>query len=124
MYLEGRKHLFNSTITEDNLPVKQIVIDLGYWRKHPNLHGYIVKNFANGVDECQTIELRKDDIIKIIQAIKLNELPHTTGFFFGTSDKSHETVINDLHIFNLALGWLQGGEPKNEYRYVTYLASW
>jgi hypothetical protein len=23
--------------------------DLGYWRKHPNLHGYIINTFAEGV---------------------------------------------------------------------------
>jgi hypothetical protein len=27
--------------------------EVGYWRKHPDLHGYIVETFADGVDACQ-----------------------------------------------------------------------
>ena len=69
--------------------------ELAYWRKHPNLHGWmellwIQKTNAqtdrddrdsgfNGVE----LELTWEDIERLEQAILGNDLPHTQGFFFG-----------------------------------------
>ena len=58
MYLEGRRFLrTNWENPEANLKrgkyrVKEETLELAYWRKHPNLHGFIVQTFADGVDEC------------------------------------------------------------------------
>ena len=83
MYLQGHQYFSNRTQTIDDFPVKEIIVELGYWRKHPNLHGAIVETFADGVDECQNIELARSDIEKLLKIVKSNELPHTQGFFFG-----------------------------------------
>ena len=40
---------------DDKYDIESMDVDLGYWRKHADLHGYIVKTFAKGVDECQKI---------------------------------------------------------------------
>ena len=32
----------------DGYPVTSTRIDLGYWRKHADLHGYVVNTFADG----------------------------------------------------------------------------
>ena len=74
MYLEGEKHLFTdfrnpqSIPLEDGYRLKTRVVELGYWRKHPNLHGYIVNTFAEGIDNCRPIALEANDIEKIIDA--------------------------------------------------------
>lgn len=94
--------------------------EIGYWRKHPNLHGYIVNTFANGVDECQKIPLSEDDIKNIIQAVKTKSLPHTTGFFFGSSDGSEDKYTIDT--FNKALD-VMNSTPKSK-RSIYYQASW
>lgn len=31
---------------------------IGYWRKEPNLHGFIVENFADGNDDCREEAVR------------------------------------------------------------------
>lgn len=129
MYLEGRKYIMEdwsnpaNNETEEGFRVKQKVYELGYWRKHPNLHGYIVQQFANGEDKCQEIELGQEELIKLIEAIKNRELPHTTGFFFGQSDGSDEEAQEDLSIITRALIWLQVKDDRN-YRSVVYRASW
>lgn len=92
--------------------------EIGYWRKHPNLHGYIVQNFADGVDECQSIPLSIDDVRNIIIAVEDNDLPDTTGFFFGVSQP--EDMVPTLKIFREALDKM---ENDSTYR-VTYQASW
>jgi hypothetical protein len=98
-------------------------VELGYWRKHPNLHGYIVRTFAGGKDECQNIDLGVNGIRTIIAAIRAKELPDTTGFFFGVSDSSQEQIDQDIAIFERAVAWLETEEP-GIFRSVSYRASW
>ena len=71
---------------------------IGYFRKFNALHSYIVKTFANGVDECQDIILYKEDVEQIKKVLdevlnahqqveKAKELlPTQSGFFFGGTD--------------------------------------
>ncbi len=123
MYLNGRKNLWDRKRVEDGFTVNSVEIELGYWRKHPNLHGFIVKTFANGKDECQVIELDEDKLKQLIAAVEQDRLIPTTGFFFGASDGSEKE--GDLKILNAALAWLNGVENKgDEYRTVYYQASW
>lgn len=92
--------------------------ELGYWRKHPNLHGFIVQTFAHGVDECQEIPLSMEDMALILAATTKDDLPVTTGFFFGQSrpeDRDHT-----LTVINAAISWLSE-DPARE---VYYQASW
>lgn len=96
---------------------------LGYWRKHPNLHGYIVKKFADGKDECQRIDLNIEALLAIIEAVKAKILPHTEGFFFGKSEGTQEELNADLIILRRAAEWLAAAE-ENFPRSVYYRASW
>jgi hypothetical protein len=122
MYLEGRKYLmFEGRPTEDGFPVKERILELGYWRKHPNLHGYIVAEFAEGVDECQDIELSVEAMEQIIVAVAKKELPETQGFFFGkTDDPDDQETTKQL---KAAIAWLKT-EDKTTWRSVVYRASW
>lgn len=120
MYLTGERYSMKPRKRGDR---KSEQYHLGYWRKHPNLHGYIVQTFADAVDECQEIELSAGRIKQIIEAIKNRQLPETTGFFFGTSDDTDEQIGCDLQIFKDALKWLEAAEP-DVWRSVTYRASW
>ena len=63
-----------------------------YWRKHPNLHGWMQDRYVDkGGEEvfnCVPVRLSSDDLDELETAIKAGELPDTTGFFFGSSDGS------------------------------------
>jgi len=124
MYLNGEKFFTSyngKRPKEDGFEVSRHELQLGYWRKHPNLHGFIVQTFADGKDECQEIDLDAEDIEKIIQALNEADLPETSGFFFGSSDGSEKK--EDLRIFNAALKWLNTKE-KEVWKSVKYRASW
>lgn len=134
MYLEGRKYLRNShdpekALMEDGYPIKETVLDIGYWRKHPDLHGYIVETFADGDDNCEPVELSSDDLVNILNAIKTDQLVKTSGFFFGNSPTVDEgeryTAIKSrsIAIITNALDWLNR-EDSDSYKYVVYRASW
>ena len=127
MYLTGEKFIMTAdgmNPQEDGFRLRSKTLELGYWRKHPNLHGYIVQTFAGGKDECQEIYLSvPGHIHTIIAAIKARQLPDTTGFFFGVSDKSDERMEADIAIFEKALAWVETDEP-GIFRSVRYRASW
>jgi hypothetical protein len=118
MYLTGRKFFWqnyderDTERKEDGYHVESLDIRLGYWRKHPNLHGYMVKTFGHGEDDQKEIELTADDLRTIILAVKAKALPKTEGFFFGSSSGSDEERDEDLKILNEALTWLEATDPE------------
>ena len=142
MYLTGRKHIpqwgnhSERNRHEDGLPIEQIEVAIGYWRKHPNLHGYIVENFGpkdeNDIakDDCNEIDLDLDQLEQLRQAIVNDELPMTEGFFFGESpipdeEGYAEQKEEDLEIIARAMGWLVNFVRQDGvWRRVYYRASW
>ena len=136
MYLTARKFTFmGPERLEDGLPVKVIEMELAYWRKHPDLHGFIVQTFADGEDNCQNIDLDVMQMNAIIEAIQEERLPKTEGFFFGTSPKKDsddaderqwfiDQKAEDLAAFGKAIGWLTFNDDKASWRSVYYRASW
>jgi hypothetical protein len=69
--------------------------DLAYWRKHPNLHGWMEKLYyqKGGQAEsfnCSPVELTLDDLYILEADINYTKLPETKGFFFGESTGSEQ----------------------------------
>ena len=141
MYLRGDKFISNwdtSQIDEhgmalevkrpniDGFEVTSYVLDLGYWRKFAPLHHFIVKVFADGVDECQEIHLSADDLRRIAAALRDDNLPDNEdcgGFFFGNPefwDADRAEGEKHAETFDKAAKWVE----SNSWNSVTYQASW
>ena len=89
MYLSGRKRWYGVSGPKDEhgYQIEEVSVVLGYWRKHANLHGYIVQRFASGEDNCQDIDLTLENLNELLEVVKAPELmPMTEGFFFGSSN--------------------------------------
>lgn len=78
---------------KDTSPVEK-PRELAYWRKHPNLHGWMERlaeskglkyNSFNGIE----LELTWEDIDALERAVIHEQLPTTTGFFFGNPSDDH-----------------------------------
>lgn len=115
MYLTGRKDFWRTygrgeERQEDGFIVEHIDVRLGYWRKHPNLHGYIVATFAAGIDECQPIDLTVEQLEQTLEAVKADDLPNTQGFFFGKSQP--EDRPETIAILEKAIAWLKAGDAS------------
>jgi hypothetical protein len=88
---------------------------LAYWRKHPNLHGAIDEIYRRkGGTEISmdsfhgTVVLDLPDIEELEKLALADDLPETTGFFFGTSRE--EDKAPTLEFFKrareeIARGW-------------------
>jgi hypothetical protein len=68
--------------------------EIDYWRKHPNLHGWMEKlaeqknlkyNSFNGIE----LELTAEDLDELERAVTHSQLPATSGFFFGNNSDQH-----------------------------------
>ena len=93
------------TLDEDGYKQWKDSRELAYWRKHPNLQGFMEElwiekgrpNANVSSDEnpfgsefnCVDLELGHYDLIKLEEAIKDSELPETSGFFFGDDADEH-----------------------------------
>ena len=80
-------------------------VPMGYWRKSNMIHHWFVNNLADGVDECQPIYVRREDLeqlkevcINVIAVPEMAEelLPTGSGFFFGSTDYD-EYYFGDLN---------------------------
>jgi hypothetical protein len=91
-YYEGAE--FNETTREFENNTVTKPREIAYWRKHPNLHGWMEKlaeqknleyDTFNGIE----LELTAEDLDQLEHTIKKRQLPSTAGFFFGNDSDQH-----------------------------------
>jgi hypothetical protein len=97
--------------------------ELHYWRKHPNLHGwmenlYYLKGGKAESFNCVSVELDLEDLALLEKHVKERVLPSTAGFFFGNSQNDEDEANEDLEFIKEAREAIAGGE------YVYYTSWW
>ena len=75
--------------------------ELHYWRKHHDLHGWMQNLYRDkGGDadsfNCIPVQLTLDDLDDLQQALLDDNLPRTSGFFFGDNPPDLESMRDDL----------------------------
>lgn len=85
---------------------------LYYWRKHPNLHGwmeslYRVKGGAADTFNCRPVVLDLNDLDHLEEDVRNRRLPLSSGFFFGQSDGSE--ADGDLEFIEKARKAIEAG---------------
>ena len=110
--------------------VSQEPVEIGYWRKVNAIHGWIVNNLADGVDECQRIPMTADNMRELLglckRVMKTKSrktaqaiLPTTPGFFFGGDDYDEWYFRGIEHTIKILEEALE--EPNGTF---FYRASW
>jgi hypothetical protein len=117
-----------NVIDDNGFAGMSIDLPMGYWRKANQIHNWFVNELADGVDECQVITVRREDLeqlkelcIQVLAHKSLAEdlLPTGAGFFFGstTYDEYYYADLNDtIGIINKCL--------ESKFDYFEYQASW
>lgn len=95
--------------------------EIAYWRKHPNFHGlmkelYNEKGGKDSTFNMSSVELTNEDLIKIGDRVINNDLPSTSGFFFG--DES------DTRYFREDVRFLEKAKESIKEGYKIYYTSW
>ena len=95
--------------------------EIAYWRKHPNLHGWMHKLWNerghSGDFNGDELELTHEDLDRLEYVVKYKELPGTSGFFFGNDADDHYRA-DDLEFIKQARSELTQGMR------VFYNSSW
>lgn len=98
--------------TDFDLPEGCNAKQFHYWRKHPNLHGWMERLYRSkgGRDEfnCATVLVTAQDLDALEAAVKGEALPTTSGFFFGASDP--EQKADDLVFIARARAAIASGD--------------
>ena len=119
----------SDVIEDDGFSGLTVQIPVGYWRKANAIHAWIVDNFADGVDECQVINIPRigmEDLRQICADVLANPdkalelLPPQSGFFFGSTDID-EWYLQDLKYTYELLTRLLSNEKID---FFVYQASW
>ena len=68
-------------------------MELAYWRKHPNLQGWMENLWRvkgnDGEFNCVDLELTLNDLDNLEKSLDNEALPETVGFFFGENADDH-----------------------------------
>lgn len=115
---------------------------IAYWRKANSIHGWFVRELANGVDNCEEIYVERKDLMELReqckQALKeralvptqtiaenaedVGAMPPVEGFFFGNYERDewyYETLENTVKVLDEILSTVSTGDISYSYR-----ASW
>lgn len=96
-------------------------MELAYWRKHPNLQGWMEELWRNrgndGEFNCVDVELSLEDLDELERDLDSDALPETEGFFFG-QNSDHYYVEQDREFIVAARNAIRDGYT------VTYTSWW
>lgn len=95
-------------------------MELAYWRKHPNLQGFMQELYyekgGEGEFNCVDVELTLEDLDSLEATLDNEALPETEGFFFG-SDSSEYYAEADREFIVAARAAIKQG-------YTVVYSSW
>jgi hypothetical protein len=121
----GAKDLYGS----GDLRTAQISFEVAYWRKANEIHNFFISKCANGVDNCQTIDVERGELEELLELCKYviehpeeaeQKLPTKSGFFFGSTD------YDDYYFSDLkeTVTVLEKVLKLKDIDFFTYRASW
>lgn len=94
--------------------------EISYWRKHPNLQGWMENLYREkgGTEEfnCVEVEVTLEDLDELESAITGTALPETCGFFFGENSDDYYKD-KDLQFIEDARQYINDG-------YTVVYSSW
>lgn len=97
--------------------------EVHYWRKHPNLHGWMHELYLSKGGDTHSdfngdcVVLTESDLDDLEHDIEQYDLPQTSGFFFGQSQTDEDEVKDDLEFVRKAREAIKEGK-------TVYYTSW
>lgn len=92
----------DAPITQAGFKEPEHCTEVSYWRKHPNLHGWMEELYyrKGGSKEfnCESVRIDAADLDALEQVIASDALPPMSGFFFGHSRPDEKDVVGWLDV--------------------------
>jgi len=105
---------------------------VGYWRKANAIHKWFVDNIGGGVDECQPMQVSKEQLAELLglcvrvqndHSLAGELLPTGSGFFFGSTEYDWYYFADITQTIIILKGALDG-VGEDTWPSWTYQASW
>lgn len=115
----------------DPKKIKEVVEEVGYWRKANQIHNWFVKNVQNGEDDCKEYYVSESQLKTLHEVCKqvladrnLAEelLPTQGGFFFGGTEYDGY-YFTDLENTVKIIDDILASDPELD-AYYYYQSSW
>jgi hypothetical protein len=103
--------------------------EVAYWRKFNALHGWFVEHIQDGVDDCGSYKVTKEQLFDLLEVLEeahalkdTSKLPPTPGFFFGSYEVDEWYWDKVASARDTISGLIDGTDWENEQLY--YFSSW
>jgi len=114
------QYAYRASAIESNENKDEQREEIAYWRKHPNLQGWMESLYrekgGEGEFNCVDVELTLEDLDNLLSTVNEDSLPETQGFFYGeNSDNFYRQ--EDLEFIQAAKDAIDDGDK-------VYYTSW
>lgn len=122
----GKPH---PTIKSDR--IKEIVEEVGYWRKANQIHKWFVENVQNGEDNCAEYKVDAEqlrDLLNLCEDVLEDHskastlLPTSSGFFFGNTEYDDYYFEQLQNTYDILMS-IVSAEDYDMQEYI-YQSSW
>lgn len=138
MYLKGKRYMSTTFNKEDGprqdaiarlfpelegwtgrwgepTPIREVSIDVGYWRKANAVHKWFVDNCQEGEDDCGHYHVGREQLSELrdlcqrvidFRHLANDQLPTVSGFLFGSTDYDeyyYRDLASTIEIIDRAL---------------------
>lgn len=117
--------------------IKEVTVEVAYWRKANHIHQWFVENVQDGEDDCRPYYVETDKLRellatceKVLENHDLAEelLPTRAGFFFGSTEYDEyyfEAVKYTADALREELNGVPDGDMwRYGFYHYTYRSSW
>jgi hypothetical protein len=111
--------------------IKEVVEEVGYWRKANQIHNWFVENVQKGMDDCAEYKVDVEqlrDLLNLCEDVLDDHskapqlLPRSSGFFFGSTDYDDYYFEQVQNTYDILMS-IMSAEDYDIEEY-SYRASW
>ena len=130
------KELFPPKLLKHNDAGSSVGVNVGYWRKANQIHGWFVENVQGGEDNCESYNVSRVQLTELLGTVNKvldgdkdtakELLPVVGGFFFGNYDEDEgydEWYYEQLKHTKDMLSNILSIVPENNIDYEFYYQS-
>ena len=123
IYLSGRTFFVRGNGQDiDGMPVEEIRVKLGYWRKDWVLHNFMCETFGPACDDGG-YDISANELREILGAIQSQRLKNEDGSVYTGEGCAEYNTADTLDVLSRAIEWIERA-PEGEWRDATYRGSW